>query len=76
MANRVELSDNTLEQVVGGVLIWGEGKKVYPKDNPSAVYQYTSFTKCMQWLDANWNTVQDQSCLEALAAAGLVTRVN
>ena len=74
MANRVELSEEMLESVVGGVLIWGSGKTVSPKDNPSAVYKYTSFTKCMQWIDANWNTVQDESCLKAMEKAGLVTK--
>ena len=74
MANRVELSEEMLESVVGGVLIWGSGKTVAPKDNPNAVYKYTSFTKCMQWIDANWNAVQDEKCLKAMEAAGLVTK--
>lgn len=74
MANRVQLSEEILDQVVGGTLIW-EGKTVHPKDNPEAVYKFKSFTRCMQWLDENWDTVQDQSCLEAMVAAGLVTRI-
>ena len=75
MANRVELSEEMLDQVVGGTLLWGANKTVTPKDNPNAVYKYKSFTKCMQWLDANWDKAQDASCLQAMAAAGLVTYV-
>ena len=56
MSNRVELNDHEVENVTGGVLIWGEGKTVSPKDDPSVVYHYTSFTKCMhqayKWLDS------------------------
>ena len=74
MSNRVELNDHEVENVTGGVLIWGEGKTVSPKNDPSVVYHYTSFTKCMQWIDANWNTVQDESCLIAMEAAGLVSK--
>ena len=73
MSNRIELNENEMERVQGGVLLW-EGGKVYPKDDPDAVYTYTSFTKCMQWIDANWSTVQDEDCLKAMEEAGLVSR--
>lgn len=74
MANRVEISEDVLDQVVGGTLVW-EGKTVHPKNNPDVQYKFRSFTKCMQWIDANWNSAQDEACLEALAAAGLVTKI-
>lgn len=74
MSKRFELNENDVDRVVGGVLLWEAGK-VYPKDNPSAVYKYKSFTKCMQWIDENWSTVQNEDCLRAMETAGLVSKL-
>jgi hypothetical protein len=69
MSNRVELKDFETESVNGGILHW-EGGQVYPKDNPSAVYNYTDYDSCLQWIVANWSGAQKENCLMALEAAG------
>ena len=71
MSNRIELNEQETENVVGGVLRWKAGT-VYPKDNPDCQYSYVDFTACQQWIIANWGKKQDESCLQALEAAGLV----
>ena len=71
MTNRIELTDEQMEDVVGGILKW-KGGTVYPKGNESAKYSYTDYTKCQQWIVENWNGVQDEACLKALEAAGYV----
>ncbi len=74
MSNRVELNEMEAENVVGGVLKWKAGV-VYPKDNPDAKYSYVNYTECQQWILANWNKKQDESCLQALEDYGLVHKL-
>ena len=74
MSNRIELSDIESEDVVGGILKWKAGV-VYPKDNPSATYSFENYNACQQWIVANWSRIQDESCLQALEAAGLVHKL-
>lgn len=71
MAERIELNDQEIEDVVGGILKWKAGK-VYAKDNPSAVYTFTNYTACQQWIIENWNKPQTEACLREMERAGLV----
>lgn len=72
MANRVNLNDAELENVVGGALRWCDGN-VYPKDNPSAVYHYSDYTDCMKYIKENWpGGAHNEDTLKMLEEAGLV----
>ena len=71
MADRIELNEQDMENVIGGILKW-KGGVVYAKDNPNAKYTFTDYTACQQWILANWNSAQTEDCLKALEAAGLV----
>lgn len=75
MSNRIELNEHQVEDVVGGALKWLQSGVVYPKNNPDCKYGYTDYYKCAAWLVANWNTIQDESCLEAMEKAGLVYKL-
>ncbi len=71
MADRIELNDNEMEDVVGGVLRWKNGE-VWVKTNPDCKYRYADYNACKAWLVTHWNGTQDESCLAAMAAEGLV----
>ena len=74
MNNRIQLDEQEMESVVGGILKW-KGGNVYPKDNPDVKYRYSDYTACQQWIVANWHGAQNEACLKALAAAGLVSKL-
>ena len=72
MADRFEINENDLEEVVGGSLIWGK-QGVYCKENPTVTYSFGKYSECRTWIQENWKgKPQDNSLLEALAAAGLI----
>lgn len=72
MADRIELNNEQLDDVVGGALTW-KGGNVYPKDDPSAVYHYSDYTACMAYIKANWpGGAHNEETLKMLKAAGLV----
>lgn len=72
MSDRINLNDDALENVVGGALIWKKGK-VYPKDNPDAVYHYSDLDACTAYIKKNWKGgAQTEETLKMLKAAGLV----
>ncbi len=72
MADRFELNEESLDNVVGGALVWAKGT-VSPKDNPSAVYHYSDFNACIQYIQKNWKGgAQTEETLKMLKAAGLV----
>ena len=74
MSERRELFDQELENVVGGVLRW-KGGVVYPKNDPDATYSYSDYSECQAWIVTNWSGTQDESCLKAMEAAGLVHKI-
>ena len=72
MADRIEINEEALEDVVGGALVWKKGT-VYPKDNPDAVYKYSDLNACMNYIRNNWKGgAQTEKTLQMLQAAGLV----
>lgn len=72
MANRIELNDEEMKEVVGGALVWS-AEGVYAKDNPSAVYQFGDYKACREYIRENWKDgAQTQATLEMLKTAGLV----
>lgn len=72
MANRVEINDAALDDVVGGALVWSKGI-VYPKDNPNAQYHFSDYTACRDYIQKNWKGgAQTEETLKMLQAAGLV----
>ena len=71
MSDRIQLNDQEMDNVAGGALRWKNGE-VYPKNDPSCVYTYTDYGLCKAWLVNNWNDTQDESCLKAMEAQGLV----
>ena len=72
MSDRVEINENDLGEVVGGSLIWGK-QGVYCKEDRTITYSFTSYSACREWIQQNWKgKPQDNSLLEALAAAGLI----
>ena len=73
MSERIELNNQEMEDVIGGILKW-KGGEVWPKDNPSAVYYYNDYYECIAWIQKNWTGKQDENTLIALEAAGLVHR--
>lgn len=74
MADRIEINGNELDNVVGGALRWSKGK-VYPKDNPSAVYRYSDYDACVDYIKRNWpGGAQNEDTLKMLMAAGLVRK--
>lgn len=76
MANRIELNEKETEGVVGGILYWDANTgTVYAHDNPDAVYSFTDYTECCQWLVGNWNKKQTEACLIAMEKAGLVSKL-
>ena len=72
---RKELNRQQLNEVVGGSLTWEDNGTVHVKNNPQGIYQYTDYYECAAWLMENWGGVQNEACLEAMAAAGLITRI-
>ena len=74
MSNRIKISENQVENVVGGLLLW-EGGIVHPLDDPNAKYSYTDYTACQQWLVANWDSAQKEDCLIAMESVGLVKKI-
>lgn len=75
MAERKEINVKDAENIVGGALRWLDTGVVYPKNDPDVQFSYTDYYECQSWLIANWSGVQDESCLEAMEAAGLVHRI-
>lgn len=74
MSERREVLGEELENIVGGVLKWKDGV-VYPKNDPGATYRYTDYSACQAWIVSHWNGTQDESCLQALEAEGLVHKI-
>lgn len=74
MSERRELFDQELESVVGGVLKWRDGV-VYPKNDPDATYSYDDYSKCQAWIVSHWSGTQDENCLKAMEAEGLVHKI-
>ncbi len=75
MSNRVELDNQEMDQVAGGVLRWSKDGTVYPMDDPSAKYSYTDYYECAAWLVKNWNSIQNEEALIAMEKAGLVKKI-
>ena len=76
MAERFEINEEALEDVVGGSLIWSK-KGVYCKEEPTITYSFSKYSECKDWIQNNWKgKPQDNSCLKALCAAGLITPKN
>lgn len=73
MSDRIQLSDQEMEDVVGGALRWKNGE-VWPKNDPSCVYEYFDYGACKAWIVNNWNDTQDERTLEAMASQGLVRK--
>lgn len=74
MSDRVQLNETELDSVVGGALRW-QGGQVYPKDNPSHVYKYSSYTACTDYIKNNWpGGTHNEDTLRWLEDAGLVTK--
>ncbi len=72
MTNRMEVNENELENIVGGALVWEKGI-VYPKDNPSAVYHWSDYEACTDYIKENWHGgAQTEETLIMLKNAGLV----
>lgn len=72
MANRIEINEEALDDVVGGALVWSKDG-VYPKDNPSAVYHFSDYKACTDYIKKNWKGgPQTEETLKMLKAAGLV----
>lgn len=72
MSDRIEVSGQDLENVVGGALVWEKGI-VYPKDNPDAVYHYSSFNDCIAYITKYWKGgAQTEETLKMLQDAKLV----
>lgn len=72
MADRMEINDAALDDVVGGALVWSKDG-VYPKENPNAVYHFSDFNACIQYIQKNWKGgAQTEETLKMLQAAGLV----
>ena len=76
MSDRIELNDQQLEDVTGGALTWESDGTVHVRGKTNVVYRYTDYYKCAAWLIENWGGVQKEACLEAMAAAGLITKVS
>lgn len=75
MAERFEINENELTDVVGGALVWESGV-VYPQDDPDARYSFTSYSKCRDYIKANWpGGKQNEDTLIMLEEAGLVHRI-
>ncbi|MBR3158563.1 MAG: hypothetical protein IKF14_05605 [Atopobiaceae bacterium] len=73
MAERVQLENQDLENVVGGALRWKGDGTVYPKDNPNAVYHYNDYAACLAYIKTNWSGgAQNEDTLKMLKEAGLV----
>lgn len=74
MAERTEIEMNDLENVTGGALQWiAQGKVVYPMNNPSAVYHYVSYSKCIAAIQQMGPLAeQNEDTLIALMDQGLV----
>ena len=75
MADRVEINESALENVTGGALRWKSDGKVFPKNDPNAVYAFDSFDACQEWLVTHWSGIQDERCLKAMEDAGLVHKI-
>lgn len=75
LSNRIELNDQEMENVSGGILLWQGGVVTVYKGDPNVKYSYTDYDACQEWLVTNWKEVQTEACLEALQAAGLVQRI-
>ncbi len=72
MSDRISLNEEALDSVVGGALVWAKGT-VSPKDNPSAVYHYSDYKACTDYIKKNWKGgAQTEETLKMLKAAGLV----
>ena len=70
-----KLSDDELDNVSGGVLLWQGGVVQVWNGDPNLKYAYTDYNACQAWLVANWDGVQTEECLQAMEAAGLVQRI-
>ena len=75
MSKRVELNQQEMEDVVGGILRWTRNGEVYPQDDPSAVYSYHDYYDCQAWLVKNWDGVQNEAALRAMEQEGLVHKL-
>ena len=74
MADVVKLNDDDLDSVSGGALMWAGGR-VYPMDDPSAVYRFRDYDACSDYIRANWpGGAQNEDTLKMLEAVGLVWR--
>ena len=72
MADRIEINTLELEDVVGGALVWSKDG-VYPKDNPSAVYQFSDYSACTAYIKKYWKGgPQTEETLKMLEKAHLV----
>ena len=75
MAKRVELNQQEMEGIVGGILRWTKDGVVCPQDDPSCKYGYTDYYDCQAWLVKNWDGVQNEDTLIAMEEAGLVYKL-
>lgn len=75
MSERIKIDDQAVENVLGGALRWTSDGIVYPKDNPDVQFSYADFDACRAWLVTNWSGIQNEDCLIAMEAAGLVSRI-
>lgn len=74
MANRVELNEQAMQDVVGGALVWG-AEGVYAKDNPDIIFQFGDYKACRDYIQKHWRGgAQTLATLEMLEDAGLVWR--
>lgn len=70
-----KLSDDELDNISGGVLRWTGGVVTVKNGDPNVQYSYADYYACQAWLVANWGGTQDETCLQAMEAAGLVHRI-
>lgn len=73
MANRVEINELDLEEVVGGTLVWSKQGVYCKEDADKTMYSFSNYADCRTWIQNNWSQKpQNEEMLRQMEIAGLV----